>query len=285
MMRSRRIRFLSLALGLLLLAGCGGLPLSRREGPAAARLTISFHSAAPEDVTIEWEPADMAVDSAEVSLSGGEAEEASAKYQKDEKLLLVCARGKRGYLTQNKLRALGFTNTMVLEGGATFNVIKRTVPAGGKLSPEEIKRVKGLGCLQDKRYGDVFNVRVITRNGKITADEHRAVAEAAERFGSGEITMTTRLTMEIQGVPYDKIDPLIAYLAENHLETGGTGSLVRPVVSCKGTTCQYGLIDTFGLSEKLHERFYEGYHNVTLPHKFKIAVGGLPEQLCEAGFE
>lgn len=204
------------------------------------------------------------------------AEEASAKYQKDEKLLLVCARGKRGYLTQNKLRALGFTNTVVLEGGATFNVIKRTVPAGGKLSPEEIKRVKGLGCLQDKRYGDVFNVRVITRNGKITADEHRAVAEAAERFGSGEITMTTRLTMEIQGVPYDKIDPLIAYLAENHLETGGTGSLVRPVVSCKGTTCQYGLIDTFGLSEKLHECFYEGYHNVTLPHKFKIAVGGCP---------
>ena len=136
--------------------------------------------------------------------------------------------------------------------------------------------MKGLGCLQDKRYGDVFNVRVITRNGKITADEHRAVAEAAERFGSGEITMTTRLTMEIQGVPYDKIDPLIAYLAENHLETGGTGSLVRPVVSCKGTTCQYGLIDTFGLSEKLHERFYEGYHNVTLPHKFKIAVGGCP---------
>ncbi len=204
------------------------------------------------------------------------AGEAAAKYQKDEKLLLVCARGKRGYLTQNKLRALGFTNTRVLEGGAAFNVIKRTVPAGGKLPPEEIKRVKGLGCLQDKRYGDVFNVRVITRNGKITADEHRAVAEAAERFGSGEITMTTRLTMEIQGVPYDNIDPLIAYLAENNLETGGTGSLVRPVVSCKGTTCQYGLIDTFGLSEKLHDRFYEGYHHVTLPHKFKIAVGGCP---------
>ena len=78
MMRSRRIRFLSLTLGLLLLAGCGGLPLSRREGPAAARLTISFHSAAPEDVTIEWEPADMAVDSAELSRPGGVAAEASA---------------------------------------------------------------------------------------------------------------------------------------------------------------------------------------------------------------
>ncbi len=197
-------------------------------------------------------------------------------FDKEEKLLLVCAKGKRGYLSQNKLRALGFINTRVLEGGATFNVIKRALPVGGKLPPEEIKRVKGLGCLQDKRYSDVFNVRVITKNGKITTEEHRVIADAAERFGSGEITMTTRLTLEIQGVPYANIDPLIAYLAENGLETGGTGSLVRPVVSCKGTTCQYGLIDTFDLSEKIHERFYKGYHNVTLPHKFKIAVGGCP---------
>ena len=45
-----------------------------------------------------------------------------------------------------------------------------------KLSPEDIKRVKGLGCLQDKRYDDVFNVRVITRNGRITTDEVRSIA-------------------------------------------------------------------------------------------------------------
>lgn len=197
-------------------------------------------------------------------------------YDKDARLLLVCARGKRGYLLQNKLHSLGYENTRVLEGGATFNVIKKTLPAGQRLSPEEIKRVKALGCLQDKRYPDVFNVRIITRNGKVTSEEYRTVAEGAERFGSGEITMTSRLTLEIQGVKYENIDALIAFLAENGLETGGTGSLVRPVVSCKGTTCQYGLIDTFGLSEKIHDRFYKGYHNVTLPHKFKIAVGGCP---------
>ena len=203
-------------------------------------------------------------------------EESAKHFAKDEKLLLVCAKGKRGYLVQNKLRAMGFENTRVLEGGALFNVLKKSTPAGGKLPPEEIKRVKGLGCLQDKRYNNVFNVRVITRNGKITTAEHRCIAEAAERFGSGEITMTSRLTMEIQGVVYDNIDALIQFLADNGLETGGTGSLVRPIVSCKGTTCQYGLIDTFALSEKLHERFYKGYHKVTLPHKFKIAVGGCP---------
>ncbi len=195
--------------------------------------------------------------------------------RKDEKLLLVCNRGKRAYFLQNRLKALGYTNTRVLEGGVSFNVVKARA-AGSRLSPEEIKRVKGLGCLQDKRYNDVFNVRVITRNGKITSEEQRVVAEAADRFGSGAVTMTARLTLEIQGVSYDQIDPLIAFLKEHGLDTGGTGSLVRPVVSCKGTTCQYGLLDSFGLSEKLHERFYVGYHNVTLPHKFKIAVGGCP---------
>ncbi len=193
----------------------------------------------------------------------------------DAKLLLVCTKGKRGYFLQNRLKALGYTNTLVLEGGVMFNEVK--VPRNGNpLSAQEIKRVKGLGCLQDKRYDDVFNVRVITRNGKLTAQEQRKVAEAAERFGSGEVTMTTRLTLEIQGVPYDNIDEVMAFLAQAGLETGGTGSKVRPVVSCKGTTCQYGLIDTFELSEKLHDLYYTGYHDVSLPHKFKIAVGGCP---------
>ena len=145
-----------------------------------------------------------------------------------------------------------------------------------KLSPEDIKRVKGLGFLQDKRYPDVFNARVITRNGRITTDEHRAIAEAADRFGSGQVAMTTRLTMEIQGVRYENIQPLTDFLSACGLTTGGTGALVRQVVSCKGTTCQYGLIDTYALSEKIHERFYVGYHNMPLPHKFKIAVGGCP---------
>ena len=146
----------------------------------------------------------------------------------------------------------------------------------GKLSDADIKRVKGLGCLRDKRYEDVFNVRVITRNGKITSEEARAIADAAQQYGSGQVAMTTRQTIEIQGVKYENLDALFAFLKSYGLSTGGTGPKVRPVVSCKGTTCVFGLIDTFHLSEKLHYLFYEGYHDVTLPHKFKIAVGGCP---------
>lgn len=194
---------------------------------------------------------------------------------KDEKLLLVCVRGKRGYFLQNRMKYYGYKNTVVLEGATFFNDVK-VKNAKAAVTPEDIKKVKALGFLFDKRTQDKFNARVITRNGKITAEENRVIAEAAEKYGSGEITMTSRLTMEIQGVPFDNVEPLREFLAQAGLETGGTGSRVRPVVSCKGTTCQYGLIDTFALSEEIHERFYHGYRDVKLPHKFKIAVGGCP---------
>ncbi|MBU3194066.1 4Fe-4S binding protein [Clostridium algidicarnis] len=143
------------------------------------------------------------------------------------------------------------------------------------ISTEDEKRVKGLGFLSNKGT-DNFSARIITVNGKITSAQNKCISEAAEIFGNGIVTFTTRLTVEVQGIPYNKIDDFRAYLAREGLITGGTGAKIRPIVSCKGTTCQYGLIDTFSLSEEIHERFFKGYSNVKLPHKFKIAVGGCP---------
>lgn len=143
------------------------------------------------------------------------------------------------------------------------------------ITKEEEKRVKGLGFLNNKGT-DNFSARVLTRNGKITAKQQIAIGEAAEKFGNGNVVFTTRLSVEVQGIPYEKIEAFREFLQKAGLETGGTGAKVRPVVSCKGTTCQYGLIDTFALSEEIHERFFVGYHDTPLPHKFKIAVGGCP---------
>ena len=145
------------------------------------------------------------------------------------------------------------------------------------VSAADEKRVKAMGFLSNKGT-DNFSGRIITVNGKVTAAQQRCIAEAAEKFGNGIVTYTTRLTVEVQGIPYDKIEEFQAYIAKEGLVTGGTGSMVRPVVACKGTTCQYGLLDSFGLSEEIHHRFYEGYRGVKLPHKFKIAVGVIKYQ-------
>ena len=143
------------------------------------------------------------------------------------------------------------------------------------LTNEQIMSVKPQGFLHNKGTNR-FNARIITVNGKISAGQAKVIAEAAEKYGTGEVLFTTRLTVEVKGIEFDNIPAFKDYIATAGLVTGGTGSLVRPVVSCKGTTCQYGLYDTFDLSEKIHERFYLGYHTVKLPHKFKIAVGGCP---------
>ena len=45
-------------------------------------------------------------------------------FDKDAKLLLVCTKGKRAYMVQNRLKYFGYTNTKVLEGGATFNRVE-----------------------------------------------------------------------------------------------------------------------------------------------------------------
>ena len=112
------------------------------------------------------------------------------------------------------------------------------------VSPEEVKRLKGLGFLNNKGT-DNFSGRVITKNGKITTEEYKCIGEAAELYGNGNITFTTRLTVEVQGIPYENVEDFRKYIAKAGLQTGGTGAKVRPVVACKGTTCQYGLLDSF----------------------------------------
>lgn len=42
----------------------------------------------------------------------------------DEKILLVCNKGKRAYLLQNRMKFYGYTNTKVLEGGISFNDVE-----------------------------------------------------------------------------------------------------------------------------------------------------------------
>ena len=143
------------------------------------------------------------------------------------------------------------------------------------ISSDELNRLKGLGFLRNKN-SDCFSARVVTGYGMLDTQQLQKLQEAAERFGSGRVVLTTRLSVELPGIPYESVDALCAFLKGSGLETGGTGKKVRPIVCCKGATCQHGLLDSYSIAAEMHRRFYQGYHDVTLPHKFKIAVGGCP---------
>lgn len=142
-----------------------------------------------------------------------------------------------------------------------------------QLTQDERKALKGLGILSN-RDKEHFSVRILTGNGVMSMEELAVVGEAAKRFGDGRVAFTTRMTVEIQNITYENIAPLRDFLEKAGLQYGGTGARIRPVVACKGTVCVFGLIDTQALAQELHNRYYDGWHDVVLPHKFKIAVGG-----------
>jgi Dissimilatory sulfite reductase (desulfoviridin), alpha and beta subunits len=146
----------------------------------------------------------------------------------------------------------------------------------GKINAKEIMRVKGMGFLFNRGTEDEFNARIVSENSCMTAKQMACIAEAAEKFGDGNVAFTSRMCVEIQGVAFDNIEPLQECLENAGLATGGTGDKVRPVVACKGKTCVFGLVPSTDVAKDIHKRFYEGYKNVELPHKFKIAVGGCP---------
>ncbi len=97
-------------------------------------------------------------------------------------------------------------------------------------TPEDIARVKGLGFLRDKTTPNCFNARVLTVNGRVSAEVMEAVAQASRRFGSGKVALTSRMTFEIQTVPYENIEPLRAFLAQYGLETGGTVTVLADLL-------------------------------------------------------
>ncbi len=143
------------------------------------------------------------------------------------------------------------------------------------LKKEDILSVKSRGFLLN-RGTDKFSGRIVASGTVFSATDFKVMSEIAEQFGNGKLICTGRLAVEIPGIPFEKIPQAEEFAKNNGLYFGGTGNRIRPVAACKGSTCVYGNFDTHSLAEKIHNEFYIGWHEVALPHKFKIAVGGCP---------
>lgn len=144
-----------------------------------------------------------------------------------------------------------------------------------ELKNEDILAVKGQGFLLNRNTG-LFSGRIVPRGTVFTAEDMKNIAELAERYGNGKVFATVRLSIEIPGIPFEKIDAAKEFAENCGIYFGGTGNKIRPVTACKGTTCIYGNFDTQALAGKIHDEYYVRWRNITLPHKFKIGVGGCP---------
>lgn len=139
----------------------------------------------------------------------------------------------------------------------------------GYLTKEEKLEMKKRGMIEQKQEG-YYVIRLLSDIGYFTSSEMIEIVNIASRYGNGEISLTSRLTIEIPYIKEDDIKEVVTYAKEKGLRVGGAGNTIRAIVSCKGTVCKYGLIDTRRLSKIVENQFL----GRKLPGKFKIGVYG-----------
>lgn len=139
------------------------------------------------------------------------------------------------------------------------------------------KELKDLGFLlqNDKEH---FAVRFLSRAGNFTVQEIRDIANLAEKYGRGYIGETTRLQVEIPWIKDADVEAVIEEAKALGLRHGGTGQKVRPLVSCKGTVCLHGNINTQEICRQLEDIYF----GTDTPHKCKIGVVGCANNCAKA---
>ncbi len=144
-----------------------------------------------------------------------------------------------------------------------------------KLTQQDIMSVKANGFLRN-RGTDNFSMRISTPGTVFTAEDFINISALSKIYGNGKIICTSRLGVEIPGIPFDRIPEAMEFARSRGIRYGGTGAKVRPIAACKGTTCVFGNCDTHAIAKKIDEDYFVGWTSVKLPHKFKICIGGCP---------
>ena len=89
------------------------------------------------------------------------------------------------------------------------------------ITMNDVRSVKGRGYLHNKGT-DTFSARIVTVNGRISSEQARKLADIADTYGNGKLTFTTRLSVEMPGIPFAKIDAFEAAIKAIGLSVGGT---------------------------------------------------------------
>ncbi len=145
----------------------------------------------------------------------------------------------------------------------------------GKINFAELRA----GGFIKQRQKDKFTVRLRCPGGKMTLDRLKTVVAAVEKFGSGQVHLSSRQSMEITNVDYHDFGPLVELLKEAGQEVASCGPRVRVPNACGG--CEYnpnGITDTQKMADLVNEKFFGMRTN----HKFKMSFSGCPHDCIHA---
>ncbi|MBP2688679.1 MAG: nitrite and sulphite reductase 4Fe-4S region [Deltaproteobacteria bacterium] len=146
------------------------------------------------------------------------------------------------------------------------------------MSEAGYKELKKGGMMRQAEAG-LFSVRLHVVGGRLATPQLRAIQDAADRFGRGEIHLTSRQGVEIPFVPQDSLSVLKEFLAPSGVGVGVCGPTVRTVTACQGCrVCPSGVIDSPELAEAVDRELY----GKPVPHKFKVGISGCVNNCMKA---
>ncbi|MDY9927858.1 4Fe-4S binding protein [Methanosarcina sp.] len=136
----------------------------------------------------------------------------------------------------------------------------------------DLPSIKSKGFLP-QRQENMFSMRLRVVSGNLDAEKLRAIADAAEKYGSGYVHITSRQQIEVPFVKLEDVEAAINELEKKGISGGSAGKKVRAIVACQGNrVCRHGLIDCQELASRIDEKYF----GEAVPKKLKIAVTGCP---------
>lgn len=130
-----------------------------------------------------------------------------------------------------------------------------------------------------QRVPELCALRLRAVGGDLTTQQLQTIIAVAERFGEGQVHLSTRQGVEIHGVAKADAEEAIAELTAGGVSMGAGGARVRVICACPGNSwCRYGAIDTKALAAELdREHFAQD-----TPYKVKMNVTGCPNNCGKA---
>jgi anaerobic sulfite reductase subunit C len=142
----------------------------------------------------------------------------------------------------------------------------------------DLAALRKVGMIQQKQK-EYFAMRLHAVAGDFTSEQIKKVAEVAERFGKGQLHISTRQGIEIHFVHHTLIEEAKNELDSVGITMGACGPRVRIVTGCPGSaTCKWGIIETKKIAGELDRRHFRQ----ETPYKFKVAVTGCPHNCAKA---
>ncbi|MCP4050934.1 MAG: sulfite reductase subunit beta [bacterium] len=142
----------------------------------------------------------------------------------------------------------------------------------------DITAMKKMGMIQQKQK-DFFAMRLHVVGGDLNTEQLQRIIEVADKYGKGQVHLSTRQGLEIHNIHYTKLETARKSLEEINLKMGACGPRIRIIVACPGNdTCRWGIINTKKMAKELDEKYFRK----ETPHKFKLAVTGCPNNCAKA---